>query len=123
MDFMAHFTIGTGGHYITMLPTDWSSHDLLRLAVATVKRCYGIHIFLSISFICKHSFIVARGFQVVYIYILQLGVFANSCSLTNSNYKHLYLGVSLFKHSLIFVSHQKPTLLISVVYILFCPVF
>jgi len=24
MDFMAHFTMGTGGHYITMLPADWS---------------------------------------------------------------------------------------------------
>jgi len=23
MDFMAHFTMGTGGHYITMLPADW----------------------------------------------------------------------------------------------------
>jgi len=32
MDFMAHFTMGTGGHYITMLPADWSistSHDTL----------------------------------------------------------------------------------------------
>ena len=32
MDFMAHFTMGTGGHYITMLPADWSistSHDPL----------------------------------------------------------------------------------------------
>ena len=30
--FMAHFTMGTGGHYITMLPADWSistSHDHL----------------------------------------------------------------------------------------------
>ena len=29
---MAHFTMGTGGHYITMLPADWSisaSHDPL----------------------------------------------------------------------------------------------
>jgi len=24
MDFMAHFTMGTGGHYITMLLADWS---------------------------------------------------------------------------------------------------
>jgi len=32
MDFMAHFTMGTGWHYITMLPADWSiftSHDPL----------------------------------------------------------------------------------------------
>jgi len=32
MDFIAHFTMGTGGHYITMLPADWSvstSHDPL----------------------------------------------------------------------------------------------
>jgi len=32
MDFMVHFTMGTGGHCITMLPTDWSistSHDPL----------------------------------------------------------------------------------------------
>jgi len=32
MDFMAHFTMGTGGHYITMLAADWSistSHDPL----------------------------------------------------------------------------------------------
>ena len=31
MDFMVHFTVGSiGGHYITMLPADWSistSHD------------------------------------------------------------------------------------------------
>ena len=30
MDFMALFTVGTGGHYIAMLPADWSistSHD------------------------------------------------------------------------------------------------
>ena len=32
MDFRACFTMGTGGHYITMLPADWSkstSHDPL----------------------------------------------------------------------------------------------
>jgi len=32
MGFMVHFTMGTGGHYITMLPADWSistSHDPL----------------------------------------------------------------------------------------------
>jgi len=32
MDFMVHLTMGTGGHYITMLPADWSvftSHDPL----------------------------------------------------------------------------------------------
>ena len=32
MDFMALFTMETGGHYITMLPADWSastSHDPL----------------------------------------------------------------------------------------------
>ena len=32
MDFMVHFTIETGGHYITILPADWSistSHDPL----------------------------------------------------------------------------------------------
>jgi len=32
MDIMALFTMGTGGHYITMLPADWSistSHDPL----------------------------------------------------------------------------------------------
>jgi len=32
MDFMVHFTMGTGGHYITMLPANWSistSHDPL----------------------------------------------------------------------------------------------
>ena len=32
MDFMEHFTMETGGHYITMLPADWSistSHDPL----------------------------------------------------------------------------------------------
>jgi len=32
MDFMALFAMGTGGHYITMLPADWSistSHDPL----------------------------------------------------------------------------------------------
>jgi len=32
MDFMVHFTMGTGGHYIAMLPADWSiftSHDPL----------------------------------------------------------------------------------------------
>jgi len=23
-DFMVHFTVGTGGHYISMLPADWS---------------------------------------------------------------------------------------------------
>jgi len=34
MDSMALFTMGTGGHYITMLPGDWSihtSHDLSAL--------------------------------------------------------------------------------------------
>ena len=32
MDSMEHFTMGTGGHYITMLPADWpisTSHDPL----------------------------------------------------------------------------------------------
>jgi len=32
MDFMEHFTMETGGNYITMLPADWSistSHDPL----------------------------------------------------------------------------------------------
>ena len=32
MDFMERFTMGTGGHYITMLSADWSmstSHDPL----------------------------------------------------------------------------------------------
>jgi len=34
MDFMTHFTMGTGGHYITMLPADWlisTSHDTFAL--------------------------------------------------------------------------------------------
>jgi len=44
MDFMAHFTMGTGGHYITMLPADWSistSHDTLPSSFCG-ERCYGI---------------------------------------------------------------------------------
>jgi len=29
MDFMALFTMATGGHYITMLPADWSISKML----------------------------------------------------------------------------------------------
>jgi len=42
---MALFTMGTGGHYITMLPADWSiptSHDPLPSSCHN-ERCYGIH--------------------------------------------------------------------------------
>jgi len=49
MDFMALFVMGTGlsgGYYITMLPADWSisTPQTLCPLVATVKRCYGIHL-------------------------------------------------------------------------------
>jgi len=50
MDFMAHFTMGTGGHYITILPADWSistSHDPLP-PVAIVKRCFGIRLLVQV---------------------------------------------------------------------------
>ena len=41
MVFMSLFTIGTGGHYITMLPVDWSiypHHTTLCPSVAIVKN-------------------------------------------------------------------------------------
>jgi len=44
MDFMALFTMGTEGHYITMLPAYWSistSHD----PFAFQFLCYGIHLY------------------------------------------------------------------------------
>ena len=48
MEFMAHFTMGTGGHYITMLPADWSippSRDPLPSS-CQVKRCFGICLYI-----------------------------------------------------------------------------
>jgi len=40
MDFIVHFIMGTGGHYITMLPADWSistSHDPLPSSCCSEK--------------------------------------------------------------------------------------
>ena len=47
MDFMAHFTMRTGGHYITMLLMigQYSHHMTLCPPVAIVKRCYGIRLY------------------------------------------------------------------------------
>jgi len=47
MDFMALFTMETGGHYITMLPADWSastSHDPL------TSNCHSekIHLYIGV---------------------------------------------------------------------------
>ena len=47
MDFMAHFTMGTGGHYITMLPADWSifaSHDPLPSSCHSKKMLWNLSI-------------------------------------------------------------------------------
>jgi len=54
MDFMALVTMGTGGHYITMLPADWStstSHNLFALQF-TVVKCCGIYMYLLASSAC-----------------------------------------------------------------------
>jgi len=47
MDFMAHFTRGTEGHYITMLPADWSisaSHDPLPFSCQSEKMLWNLSI-------------------------------------------------------------------------------
>jgi len=47
MDFMAHFPMGTGGHYITMLPTDWSistSNDPLPSSYHSKKMLWNLSI-------------------------------------------------------------------------------
>jgi len=50
MDFMAHFTMGTGGHYITMLPADWSistSNDPLPSSCYSKKMLWNPSIVVS----------------------------------------------------------------------------
>ena len=50
MDFMAYFTMGTGGHYITMLPADWSistSHDPLPSSYHSKKMLWNPSIAMS----------------------------------------------------------------------------
>jgi len=42
--FHGTFTMGTGGHYITMLLGQYLHHMTLCPPVAVVKRCYGIHL-------------------------------------------------------------------------------
>ena len=47
MDFMALFTIGTGGHYITILSADWSistSHDPLSSSCHSEKMLWNLSI-------------------------------------------------------------------------------
>jgi len=51
MDFIALFTLGTEGHYITMLPADWwlsMSHDLLPSSFYG-EKCYGIHLSVALA--------------------------------------------------------------------------
>ena len=46
---MAHFTIGTGGHYIIILPADWSistSHDPLHSGCHSEKKLWNPSIFM-----------------------------------------------------------------------------
>jgi len=53
---MALFTMGTGGHYITMLPADRStctSHNVLALQFLWCK-CYGVHLYQA-SAIAEHT--------------------------------------------------------------------
>jgi len=57
MDFMAHFTMGTGGHCITMLPADWSiftSHDPLPSSFHSKKMLWNClyHWVLFCQYIC-----------------------------------------------------------------------
>jgi len=45
MDFMVHFTMETGGHYITILPADWSistSHDPLPSSCHSEKMLWNL---------------------------------------------------------------------------------
>jgi len=62
---MAHFTMGTGGHYITVLPADWSisiSHDPLPSSCHSKKMLWNpsiIHMLqgiteLALSLTCKY---------------------------------------------------------------------
>ena len=46
-DFMTLFTMGTGGHYFTMLPADWSiptSHDPLPSSCHSEKMLWTFHV-------------------------------------------------------------------------------
>jgi len=48
MDFMAHFTMGTGGHYITTLLADWlisTSHDPLPSSCHSKKMLWNLSIY------------------------------------------------------------------------------
>ena len=58
---MALVTMGTGGHYITMLPADWStsiSHNLFALRFCIVKMLRNLHV--SIGLICLSSLGLAK---------------------------------------------------------------
>ena len=67
MDSMALFTMGTGGHYITMLPADWSistSHDPLPSSCHSEKMLWNPSISQVIK-ICprgSHIDVVCRSF-------------------------------------------------------------
>jgi len=59
MDFMAHFTMGTGGHYITMLPADCSispSHDPLPSSCHSEKMLWNPSIWIDLSSTCPKDY-------------------------------------------------------------------
>ena len=62
MDFMAHFTMGTRGHYITMLPADWSistSHDPLSSSCHSEKMLWNPSIWIDLSSTCPKDYFYA----------------------------------------------------------------
>jgi len=66
MGFMALFTMGTGGHYITMLYADWSistSHDPLPSSCHS-ERCYGIHLQPTHLLLCDETLPIIKQCKV-----------------------------------------------------------
>jgi len=72
MDFMAHFTMGTGGDYITMLPADWSiftSHDPLPSSCHSDKMLWNPSISAkSIGIGCQQTNIANQIFHKEIVY-------------------------------------------------------
>ena len=104
MDFMVHFTMGTGGHYITMLPADWSistSHDHLPSSCHSKRMLWNPSIhsdkltvhFLSTSFDVKGGLL--NDINVGCVYVGRDGVPSKSFLILKASSINTVLGVML----------------------------
>jgi len=102
MDFMAHFTMGTGGHYITVLPADWSVstlHDPLPSSCCSEKMLWNAPI-------PQHQFHILSLLKEG-LASSSLAIITKSCCITNSNPASISGCIFLFKHHLIFMYPPK----------------